>query len=104
MFSAGSNASCLLQYIAYGWTGATPSLCRNSALFIPVNVAPWLWGWPDKFMNRMASAGSLSIAMGPYPAREISPGLDTKEMLDLLPDGYGGGIWTNEVELVSSPH
>jgi glycerophosphoryl diester phosphodiesterase len=102
IFSAGSVASCVLQYIGYGWIGVTPASCRNSALFIPINVAPWLWGWPDKFMTRMAASGSSVIAMGPYPAREISPGLDTRELLGRLPAGYWGGIWTNELDLASA--
>ena len=53
-------------------------------------------------MNRMDSNGSSIIAMGAYPAREISPGLDTREMLDRLPTGYSGGIWTNELDLIRS--
>jgi glycerophosphoryl diester phosphodiesterase len=104
MFSAASVASCLLKYIGYGWTGLVSSRCSNSALFIPVNVAPWLWGWPDKFMNRMTLAGTFTIAMGPYPANEISPGLDTREMLDKLPATYSGGIWTNQVDLFFASH
>ena len=104
MFSAASIASCVLRYMSYGWIGVTPTSCRNSALFIPVNIAPWLWGWPNKFMNRMAAAGSSVIAMGPYPAREISPGLDTRELLGRLPAGYSGGIWTNELDLVAAEH
>jgi glycerophosphoryl diester phosphodiesterase len=73
-------------------------------LFVPINVAPWLWGWPNKFMKRMSAVSSPVIAMGPYPAREISPGLDTREQLGRLPEGYSGGIWTNEVDMVSAPH
>lgn len=98
MFSAGSIASCLLQYIAYGWTGIVPGRCYNSDLFVPINVAPWLWGWPARFMNRMESAHSSIILMGTYPAREISPGLDTPADLSRIPAAYDGGIWTNEVD------
>jgi glycerophosphoryl diester phosphodiesterase len=90
--------------MAYGWIGIAPASCRNSSLFIPINIAPWLWGWPDKFMTRMTAAGSSVVAMGPYPAREISPGLDTRELLGRLPSGYSGGIWTNELDLVLAQH
>src|SRR5439155_17608025 len=71
MFSAGSIANCLLRYIAYGWTGIVPAPCHNSPLFIPINVAPWLWGWPNRFMNRMEAKGSSVIVMGRFPAGEI---------------------------------
>jgi glycerophosphoryl diester phosphodiesterase len=95
MFSASSTAGCLLRYIAYGWTGIVPESCHNAPVWVPINVAPWLWGWPDRFMNRFESHGSYVIAMGPYPADEISPGLDTQEDLSRLPANYTGGIWMN---------
>ena len=96
-FSAGSIASCLVRYIAYSWTGIVPARCYDSAQFVPINVAPWLWGWPNRFMNRMDAARSSVILMGAYPAREISPGLDTREDLARIPATYDGGIWTNEI-------
>jgi len=102
MFSAGSIASCLLRYIAYGWTGIVPAPCHNSPLFIPINVAPWLWGWPNRFMNRMEAKGSSIIVMGRFPAGEISPGLDSPEDFVRLPGNYNGGIWTNEVDRAAS--
>jgi glycerophosphoryl diester phosphodiesterase len=99
-FSASSTAGCLLRYISYGWTGLVPESCHNAPVWVPINVAPWLWGWPDRFMNRFESRGSFVILMGPYPANEISPGLDTTEDLARLPANYNGGIWTNRISLV----
>jgi glycerophosphoryl diester phosphodiesterase len=52
----------------------------------------------------MAAVGSSVVAMGPYPAREISPGLDSRELLERLPAGYTGGIWTNELDLALARH
>ena len=101
-FSALSTTSCLLRYIAYGWTGIVPAVCHNSPQWVPINVAPWLWGWPGRFMNRFDAKGSSIIVMGAYPAHEISPGLDTLEDFARLPAGYNGGIWTNNVSLISS--
>jgi len=102
MFSAGSIANCLLRYITYGWTGIVPAPCHNSPLFIPINVAPWLWGWPNRFMNRMEAKGSSVIVMGRFPAGEISPGLDSPEDFVRLPGNYNGGIWTNDVDRAAS--
>ncbi|PYS04114.1 MAG: hypothetical protein DMG12_10780 [Acidobacteria bacterium] len=57
LFSVGSITDCLIRYIAYGWTGVVPARCYNSALFVPINVAPWLWGWPNRFMNPSKAHG-----------------------------------------------
>jgi glycerophosphoryl diester phosphodiesterase len=102
MFSALSTTSCLLRYIAYGWTGVVPAICRHSPVFVPINVAPWLWGWPNLFMNRMDATATSIIVMGAYPANEISPGLDTREDLARLPSDFSGGVWTNDVKLVTT--
>jgi glycerophosphoryl diester phosphodiesterase len=103
MFSASSTAQCLVRYIAYGWAGVVPASCHNAPVWVPINVAPWLWGWPNRFMNRFESRGSFVIVMGRYPADEISPGLDTREDLARLPADFNGGIWTNSLA-VAVPH
>ncbi len=102
MFSAGSTMGCLVGYIAVGWTGLVPSSCEKAPVWIPINVAPLLWGWPTRFMNRFDAKGSFVILMGNYPASEISPGLDRPEDLSRLPVNFTGGIWTNNLALFES--
>lgn len=93
--------ACLYRYIAYGWTGIMPASCRDTALLVPVNIAPWLWGWPDRFLNRMEGAGTRIFVLGPYRGGEFSAGIDSEEDLDRLPANYSGGIWTNEIALIA---
>jgi len=99
--SRGALKACLIRYIAYGWTGIVPEACHNMAVLVPINVAPWLWGWPDRFLNRMEAAGSAVFLLGPYHGGEFSTGIDTPEALKRLPAGYSGGIWTNEIEMAA---
>lgn len=99
--SRSSLKSCLLHYIGYGWTGAVPSDCRSSVIFVPINIAPWLWGWPDRFLARMRSAGSAVFVIGPYRGGDFSTGIDSPEDLARLPEGYGGGVFTNEIEMIA---
>ncbi|MBO1909252.1 glycerophosphodiester phosphodiesterase [Microvirga sp. 3-52] len=99
--SRGSLKACLLRYAAVGWTGTVPEACHNMAVLVPINVAPWLLGWPDRFLERMSQANSEVFALGPYGGGEFSTGIDTAEDLARLPARYSGGVWTNEVELVA---
>jgi glycerophosphoryl diester phosphodiesterase len=98
--SRASLKSCLLRYMLYGWTGILPAACRQTLILIPINVAPWLWGWPKLFLNRMEGAGSRVFAQGAYYGG-WSAGIDSKEDLARLPAGYSGGILTNEIEIVA---
>ena len=96
--SRASIKSCLLGYIGYGWSGVVPKACRNAMVMLPINVAPWMWGWPDRFLNRMKAANSEVFVLGPYRGGEFSTGIDTPEQFARLPQNYSGGIWTNEIE------
>lgn len=101
LMSRASLKSCLLRYAAYGWTGAMPQACRSTVLFVPVNIAPWLWGWPDRFLDRVEAAGSAAFVIGPYHGGEFSSGIDTLADLARLPPRYSGGILTNEIETIA---
>jgi len=68
---------------------------------VPLHVAPWLWGWPDRFLERMEGEGSAVFVLGPYEGGGFSTGIDTPEDLARLPAGYSGGIWTNEIEAIA---
>ncbi len=100
--SRSALKACLLRYIAYGWTGAVPQACRSMVIFVPINVAPWLWGWPNRFLERMASVGSSVFVVGPYHGGEFSTGLDKPEELERLPAGYSAGVLTNEIEAAAA--
>jgi glycerophosphoryl diester phosphodiesterase len=100
--SRTSLKECLLRYIAYGWTGAMPEECRSTPVFVPINVAPWLWGWPNRFLDRVNAVGSIVFVVGPYHGGDFSTGMDKIEELSRLPEGYVGGVLTNEIEMVAS--
>ncbi len=99
--SRASLKSCVLRYVATGWTGLVPEACANMVVLLPINIAPWIWGWPNRFLNRMASVGSDVFVLGPYSGGEFSTGIDSAEDLARLPRNYTGGIWTNEIALVA---
>jgi glycerophosphoryl diester phosphodiesterase len=98
--SKGSLKACLLAYIGYGWSGLVPAACRNSLIFAPVNIAPWLWGWPNRFLDRMDRAGSSVFLVGPYDGGDFLSGIDTIEQAHDLPSGYSGGILTNDLPML----
>lgn len=100
--SRAAIRSCLIRYIGYGWTGLVPASCRNAMVLVPINAAPWLWGWPDRFLNRMTGANSAVFVLGPYSGGEFSTGIDTPELFAQLPRGYSGGIWTNEIAAIAA--
>jgi glycerophosphoryl diester phosphodiesterase len=94
--------ACLTQYLAYGWTGIVPVSCRDTEVMVPINYAFLLWGWPNRFLHRMAEAGSEVILIGPYsPGDPGTAGIDTVEQATQVPAGFPGYVWTNEIATIA---
>lgn len=95
-----SLKSCLLQYMALGWSGYVPKVCRNSIVGVPLNYAPFVWGWPHRYTKRMERHGSSVILWGDYDGSGFTSGIDTLADLDRVPKGFSGYIWTNRIETI----
>jgi glycerophosphoryl diester phosphodiesterase len=99
--SPSSIKSCLGAYAALGEFGYVPGACYNTVLFVPVNVAPWLWGWPDRFLSRMGKVNTLVFAVDDLGGGGTK-GLNDRKDLAKLPKNYTGGIWTDRIDSVYS--
>lgn len=99
VMSKATLKSCLLPYIAVGWTGYIPSACKKTQLHIPEKIAPQVWGWSEKFLNRMDSVDTRVIVVAGDGG--WSEGFDTPEDLKRLPSNYSGGIWTNRIDNIA---
>ncbi|QKH04900.1 glycerophosphodiester phosphodiesterase (plasmid) [Bacillus cereus] len=90
----------LITYMVLGWTGYIPSSLKHGELHIPDKAAPWLWGWPNRFLNRMDKADTRVIVVGGN-GFGFSSGFDSSEDIKRLPDDYTGGIWTNQIDKIA---
>lgn len=90
---------CLLHYELVGWLGIVPGSCAHRQLHIPEGYAPWLWGWPEVFLERMSEHGTRVILVAGDGS--LSQGFDTPADLRRLPPGYPGGVWTNRIDVVA---
>jgi glycerophosphoryl diester phosphodiesterase len=92
---------CLIQYLTTGWTGRMPGACRNTMVMVPINYAWLLWGWPNRFIERMREAGSEVILIGAYhPGDAGTSGIDSLEDLAQVPADFSGYLWTNRIDVI----
>jgi glycerophosphoryl diester phosphodiesterase len=91
----------LITYMALGWTGYIPSSLKHGELHIPDKVAPWLLGWPNRFLNRMDKADTRVIVVGGNEFGFSSGFFDSLEDIKRLPDDYTDGIWTNRIDKIA---
>jgi len=91
--------SCLKKYILMGWSGYMPSECANSFIPVPLNYRWLIWGWPNRFENRLAKVGSLPMLIGNHEKGKANSGIDD---VDSIPATYGGLIFTNRIDILGS--
>lgn len=101
-FTRSGLVSCLLQYEGYGWTGIVPEACRNTKIMVPINVAPWIWGWPNRFLQRMRDSGSEVILLGPVAWNDPgTSGIDSPQEARAVPPNFPGYVWTNAIATIA---
>ena len=96
-FSLGSIKECLVPYLLTGWTGQVPAACHNTIIPLPINYAGWMWGWPNRFVQRMHDAGSVVLLRGPFGGPDDSDGIDTPAYARAVPAGFPDYVWTNDI-------
>jgi len=94
--------ACGTRYLAIGWTGYVPDECRSTLMLIPENMGWVVWGWPNRFFERMHGAGTEVFVIGPYASGDPGTvGVDTRENVEDLPENFSGGVWTNRIDRIA---
>lgn len=100
ILTAAMIKSALLQYELLGWTGYVPAELHNMELHIPIDYARYLWGWPEKFVQRMDAVNTRVVLV--EGDGDWSEGFDTVQSLSKVPEGFTGYVWTNRIDLVAA--
>ncbi len=99
-FDRASLETCLIRYVALGWSGYVPRSCRDTIILVPLNYAGLLWGWPHRFTRRLGAVGTDVVLVGPYDGSGFTSGIDNKEQVRQVPEAFDGYVWTNRIELI----
>lgn len=86
---------CLIPYLKFGWTGMVPESCRDTTVVVPLNYRWALWGWPYRFLDRMAKANSRVVLWGSYKNGGLAA-LDRPEQYDQVPADFHGWLWVDD--------
>ncbi len=91
---------CLIRYELLGWFGVVPAECRGSLFMIPIDYAPYVWGYPNRLTARLARYGTRLVLLGAYDGSGFSSGIDEVSDLSPVPPRLDGAIWTNRVDRI----
>lgn len=100
-YDRASLEDCAVPLLALGWSGFIPEACRNTLLALPINIAPFVWGYPHRLTDRLAAHGTSVLLVGPYHGDGFSSGIDDSDTLARVPEGFEGYVWTNRIEMIA---
>lgn len=99
VMSKGTMKSCLIPYLAIGWTGYVPEACEGTQLHVPEKIGLFLWGWSGKFHERMEKVDTRVVIVAGEGG--FSEGFDTLEDLERILNYFSGYVWTNQIEVLT---
>jgi len=74
----------------------------DTMVMVPINFTWLVWGWPNRFLDRMRSVGSEVILIGPYSQGDAgTSGIDTADEAAAIPARFSGYVWTNEIATIA---
>ena len=89
--------ACAADYFRWGWTGIVPGSCRDTTVIVPLNHQWTVWGWPDRFLDRMEGANSKVVVMAQTEDKDAPGGLDRGEQLGQVPRSFNGYLWVEDI-------
>lgn len=99
VLSARIIKKAFIDYELFGWLGIIPKSIQNIELHMPMKYAKLLWGWPDKFVNRMNKVNTRFVLVN--GDGQWSEGFDSIQDLEKIPSTYSGYIWTERIDKIS---
>lgn len=99
-FTKADMKRCTLDYGKFGWSTVVPDSCKNSVIGVPMNFRHLIWGWPNRFLQRMQEANVTVIIFGEVENDNGAPGITDPNDLTAIPRGFNGLIWTDAIETI----
>jgi glycerophosphoryl diester phosphodiesterase len=94
-FAVDAPGACLDDYLRIGWTSFVPASCRKTTVILPLDGQFAIWGWPNRFLARMAGAGTQAMVVSRQRGGTIV-GLETVEQIDDVPRDFRGYLWIED--------
>jgi hypothetical protein len=95
-FDLEGARTCAGDYQRIGWTGFVPASCKGKTALVPLDAQWSTWGWPNRFLTRMASANTRTILTGPAK----SGGVTAVEQIPEIPRDFKGAVWVEDISAI----
>lgn len=96
-FSIKSARTCASDYRLAGLWGSVPASCQNATMLLTLDDLGYtLWGWPNRFLARMKTAGVRVIISEDVVDGQIK-GLSEVNQYGDIANSFNGYIWVDNI-------
>lgn len=96
-FSIPGARACASDYRLSGMWGGVPASCQNGTMLLTLDDLGYtLWGWPNRFLARMQTAGVRVIIAEDVVDGQIKGLSDVNQYGDIA-NSYDGYIWVDNI-------
>lgn len=97
-FSVVGARNCASEYQLSGLWGSVPASCHKGTMLLTLDDLGYtLWGWPNRFLERMAEANVRIIIAEDVVDGQIK-GLSDVTQYGEIADSYNGYIWVDNIQ------
>jgi glycerophosphoryl diester phosphodiesterase len=98
---APQQGGCVPAYFRLGWTGMVPGACRGTTVALTLADRWQLWGWPNRFLGRMAAADSRVLMFGEAKDGALV-GITDVTQYEKVPSGFRGHLFVEDFYTVGA--
>lgn len=99
-FTIAEGHTCFDDYTKYGWLAVVPDSCKGRTIIVPLDEKWKVAGWPNRFQQRMAEAGTHVILSASGGMADAIPGLTSLEQIPEVPRDFKGYLWLDDAALI----
>ncbi|MBV9930277.1 MAG: hypothetical protein JO013_04955 [Alphaproteobacteria bacterium] len=100
-FAPRPDGACLADYVRLGWTSWVPASCRGATVAITLADRWKLWGWPYRFLDRLAGAEAKPMMFGEEKDGALV-GITDVAQYDKVPAGFRGHLFVEDFYTVGA--
>lgn len=96
-FTVAKARQCAADYRA-SLLGSVPTSCANGVMLLTLDDLGFtLWGWPNRFLERMAKANTMVIIAQSVEGEKIK-GLTEPRQYGEIANSFNGYVWVDKIE------
>jgi glycerophosphoryl diester phosphodiesterase len=96
-FSISTARNCAADYQQSGLWGSVPASCQGGTMLLTLDDLSYtLWGWPNRYLERMKDAGVRVIIAESVVDGKIK-GLSNVTQYGDIADSFNGHIWVDNI-------